>query len=401
MNILECLKVACNSILSNKLRSFLTMLGIIIGIASVITIAAIGEGGKSYISGQFEKIGANTIEVSLGDRNGALKDFFNLADIDNIKLKIPEVKAAAPFVNKVGVIKGDKVTRDALAIGTTGDYGSIFSIEMVYGRFFSEKDVLSGKNIVVIDEMTAKKIFGYGDCVGRSVKVGGNLSQESAVICGVMKGEAEFIAGMAGDNMPAFVYLPVTFFKKIFSEDFVINQIEVGLNSSLNAETTANDIVRLLERAHNNRDKYRAQNLIKQLDKITDILNKFTLIISAIAAISLIVGGIGVMNIMLVSVTERTREIGIRKALGANRWNIMAQFLSESVIITLIGGTIGLALGFTVGALLGSIMGLNSFIRPWTVLLAVGLTSLVGLFFGIYPANKAAKLNPIDALRYE
>lgn len=401
MNIIESLKVAVNSILSNRMRSFLTMLGIIIGIASVIAIAAIGEGGKKYISRQFEKIGSNVVEVSVGDKNVALNDYFTLNDIASIKQKVPSVKAATPMVTKVGVIKGGKVTKDALTIGTTEDYSMVFNIEMVYGRFINDRDVLAGKNIVIIDESAARKLFGYGDCVGQTVKVGGRLTQATAIVVGVIKSGDELIASVAGDNMPTFVYLPVTFLKKIFPEDFTINQLEISLYDYSSADSAVKDMLRLMERAHSNKEKYKAQNLLKQLDSVNDILNKFTLIISAIAAISLIVGGIGVMNIMLVSVTERTREIGIRKALGATKGNILTQFLTEAVIISLIGGLLGLLIGLFAGVVIGSILGLNSFIRLWVILLVMGLTFLIGVFFGIYPAKKAAKLDPIEALRYE
>lgn len=401
MSIIESFKVAIGCILSNKLRSFLTMLGIIIGIASVIAIVSIGEGGKGYISGQFEKIGANILEVSIGDKDAKHDDYFTIEDAVDIKSKIPEVIAAAPVVNRKGVIKGEKLAKDAVITGTTGDYSRVLNVEMLYGRFISEKDVLSGKNAVVLDEMTAKKIFGFADCTGQTVKIGGKLSQTSAVVSGVMKSETEFIAGFAGDDFPLFAYIPVTFLKRLFPDDFIISQMNVGVINNTNMDSVSNNIIRLLEKNHHSKDKYKAQNLLKQLDKFNDILNKFTMIITAIAAISLLVGGIGVMNIMLVSVSERTREIGIRKALGAARGNILLQFLTESVIISMIGGTVGLILGIAGGIAASRVLGLRAFVPPRVILTVVGLTIMVGLFFGIYPADKASKLDPIEALRYE
>lgn len=401
MNIIECFKAAAGSIMSNRLRSFLTMLGIIIGIASVIAIVSIGEGGRKFIMGQFEKIGINIIEVGMGDTDVSSRDYFTLKDIGNIKNALPEVKAVSTMVNKSGKIKNGNVSRTAYIAGVTEDYSLIFSTEMIYGRFINSSDVLAGKNVIVIDSTTADKLFGYNDCIGMSVKIGGKLTGTSAIVVGVMRSSSDLIAGFAGDSMPSFVYVPVTFLKKIFPDDFTIGQLEIGLSDRMNGDITAERIIKILERFHHNSDKYKALNLMRELDKVNSILNKFTLIISAIAAISLIVGGIGIMNIMLVSVSERTREIGIRKALGASRTNILAQFLTEAVIISMIGGFIGLVAGYTGGYAVGRLLGLSPQIPPWIVLLVVGLTSMVGIFFGMYPASKASRLNPIEALRHE
>jgi putative ABC transport system permease protein len=407
MNILnrlaENFKMAIDSIVSNKMRSFLTMLGIIIGISSVITIVSLGAGGQNTITGEFEKIGSATINVSVNASKAEQSDYISFEDIKQIKDKVETIKYAAPSITKQGIAASDSLNKRASITGTNSDGLTIQNLEFLYGRPFNEREYTEAKSVVIIDEDSANVLFGYTDVVGKSIKIGSRQSPTKAVIIGVTK--SSFGTFGRGDisQIPAILYTPATLLKNMYSNDFSINRISLMANSKDVSEAAGNGAVNILESRHNNRGKeiYKAENALNQLDQINNVLGIFTAFIGAVAAISLIVGGIGVMNIMLVSVTERTREIGIRKAIGATTNTILLQFLSESLIISLIGGIIGMLIGISGAYAIGSIAGITPSLSAGAIAGAILFSSAVGIFFGIYPARKAANLDPIEALRYE
>ncbi|MCM0649483.1 ABC transporter permease [Clostridium swellfunianum] len=401
-NIVENFKMAIDSILSNKMRSFLTMLGIIIGISSVITIVSLGQGGQNTITGEFEKIGAATINVSLDNSKAEPSDYITLKDIDAIKEKVATVKYISPTVSKNGVAISEVKTKRASITGGNPDLFAAQNAEFLYGRGFNEREFLEGKPVIVIDEVNARALFGYTDAVGKSIKLGSRKSPVKATIIGVTKLD---LGGFAFDTsqMPALIYASTNFVKTMYPTDFNIDRLTLVATTKDEGEAAGNGAKNILESRHNNRgkDKYKVENALKQLDQVNKVLGIFTAFIGAVAAISLLVGGIGVMNIMLVSVTERTREIGIRKAIGATTNAILLQFLTESVIISLIGGIIGMILGILGGYAIGSFANITPSLSIGVIIGAILFSSAVGIFFGIYPARKAANLNPIDALRYE
>lgn len=404
MNFLESFKMAIESIKSNALRSFLTMLGIIIGISSVIAILSLGEGGKNAISGEFGKIGANTVTIKVNNTKATNNDYFTLKDIDRIYEKVPGIKAISPLVQKSGRISSEKKGKSVVIKGTSPSIKSINNYDILYGRYFNEREFNESKNVAVIDSLGAKFLFGREDIVGESITVGGKAgAKKKLTIVGVYKMEGFIFGGENDTNMPVFIDVPVMFVKQMFTSDFYIDTLYVMGDENTNVNDISNASIRIIEAMKNNREKgiYKSESLLKQLDQINNVIGIFTGFIGAVAAISLIVGGIGVMNIMLVSVTERTREIGIRKAIGATTKNIMVQFLTEAVIISLIGGIIGLILGIGGAFLIGSIKNITPSLSLMQILLVIIFSSSVGIFFGIYPAKKAAKLDPIDALRYE
>ncbi|WAM31840.1 ABC transporter permease [Caldicellulosiruptor naganoensis] len=402
MYISELIKVAIKSILSNKLRTFLTMLGIIIGIASVITIMSLGEGGQKAIVGEFEKIGVNIFSIrTRTDVQITESDRFTIKDVEMIRKRIPAVKYAAPVAQKFGLVKTENKTKRAFFIATDFDYGNVSNLKVVYGRFFNEKDILQGRNVVLIDKDSAKELFGYEDCVGKTIKVGSFSSFDTAKIIGVIdSGNFKILAGSASDQFPVIAAMPITYAQKIF-DDVIISQIYVMTYNSDQLDEASSQAIRILEARHHNKDKYKTEKFVAFMEQFNRILGIFTTIMSAIAAISLLVGGIGVMNIMLVSVTERTREIGIRKAIGATQRDILIQFLIEALLISLIGGAIGTFSGYLFANLVGPFIQITPVVSLQSILIAFIFSSAVGIFFGIYPARRAAKLDPIVALRYE
>jgi putative ABC transport system permease protein len=401
-NLLENFKMAIDSIISNKMRSFLTMLGIIIGISSVITIVSLGQGGQNTITGEFEKIGAATINVSVDSTKAELSDYITVKDIEQIKEKVDTIKYITPNVSKNGVAISDTKNKRSSITGGNADLFATQNSEFLYGRGFNEREYLEGKPVIVIDEVNARNLFGYTDVVGKSIKLGSRKSPVKATIIGVTKLD---LGGFAFDTsqMPALIYTSTTFVQKMYPTDFNIDRLTLVATSKDLGESAGNGAKNILESRHNNRgkDKYKVENALKQLDQINKVLGIFTAFIGAVAAISLLVGGIGVMNIMLVSVTERTREIGIRKAIGATTNAILLQFLTESVIISLIGGIIGMILGISGAYAIGSFANITPELSAGAIFGAIIFSSAVGIFFGIYPARKAANLDPIDALRYE
>lgn len=408
MNLMESVKIAFNAIWINKMRSLLTMLGIIIGISSVIAIVALGSGAEQSIGAEFEQFGANRIAITTNWEEKIFRaDLFTDQDIEALKRAFPsEIDAISVMRNRTGtVINRARNNEEILVsmIGVEEDYLEIARLEILVGRFLLPNDVKARRHSIVIDDKLAINVFGRTDVIGERLLISTGRTTTAFTVVGIYETPKSMFADLAGFEQPSNLYIPISTLLKIYGLNELHRVIEMNLNAKYEPQETMDRMISLLERRRGNADenKYIGHSAEGQLEIINNVMGVLTGVISAIAAISLLVGGIGVMNIMLVSVTERTREIGIRKALGAKHRDIMTQFLVEAVIISGIGGAIGTTLGIVLSYIIAIFVKVPPSTDFTTVLIAVAFSAGVGIFFGLYPANKAAKLDPIEALRYE
>lgn len=416
MNITESLKIAVKCIKANWMRSVLTMLGIIIGITSVIMIVGAGTGVRDYIVGLIEDMGSNAVLVSVDATQATDNDYITLDDVDNIKTKVSGVERCSPMLMGFGNATIDATATEAtvMMVGVNSDVQFAMTNTCEYGRFFTDEEYAANAPIAVMGLESAKTAFGYEDATGQSITVSSSGKSMKIKVCGVANIDA-MVNSLGGgtsigsmfqtnsDKPMIALFMPCTTLTQITGASANLSNVFVIAEDGKDYDTVGNATVNYLKAVHGNYSNgmYTAQNMATYIEIVDIIMKVLTIFIAGVGAISLIVGGIGVMNIMLVSVTERTREIGIRKSLGAKTRVITMQFLTESVILCLIGGFIGVVLGVAGAFAACSIIDITPKISIWLILLALLFSSGVGLFFGIYPAKKAAQLSPIDALRSE
>ena len=413
MNIRENIRIAIFSIKTNLMRSLLTMLGIIIGVASVIAIVTVGNGGRDYIVGMIRDMGNSAISINVNTNLADDDDYFTDNDIAAIK-KLDGVQYASMQTISMCQMTANDMTGIAIGIGCNTDMQMLMQTPLLYGRFFTEEEYLEKKNVGVIDVGSALQLFGRKDVVGESIYCTSNDLTVAVRIVGVvdlmasmnldtedlLSSSSSMMGGMQMSScmlmMPASVTATLNGTRSGRYDVIQITATDEAMLDGIGAAA-----VNYVHSLHGNYEKecYSVTNMATYIDLLDTVINVFTLFIAAVSAISLIVGGIGVMNIMLVSITERTREIGIRKALGAKTGTIMFQFLTESIILCLIGGIIGLLLGVAGAALVSYIMDIPLYVELSTIALAIGFSSAIGIIFGVYPAKRAAKLPPIEALR--
>ncbi|MDR2933021.1 MAG: ABC transporter permease [Oscillospiraceae bacterium] len=417
MNLLENMRLALSGLRASKMRSFLTMLGIIIGISSVIAIVTIGTALTAQVTDMMASFGVNNIDVMVYSRPDTSASNYEIAEadrisdemIENLMTRFPrEIEAVS--VSQSGGSGQAKEGRNYANVRMSGvneGYAISSNFELQKGRFINDRDVKGGKNVAVVSDKLVNNMFGPGaNPLGKEIKVHNADGIFTYAIIGVYKYEmsAYEYAGGTEKDITTAMYLPITTVQRISNATKGYDYITVAASSAVSPSEFTMTLEEYFNgKVYNRNTRYMVRTFSNEswLNEMTTMLTTMSLAISIIAAISLLVGGIGVMNIMLVSVTERTREIGTRKALGARSSAIRAQFIVEAMIICLIGGVIGVILGLILGNVGATLMQAKAVVNVSVVAIAVLFSMTIGIFFGYYPANKAAKLDPIEALRYE
>ncbi len=403
MNLLESIKMSTTTLLANKMRSSLTMLGIIIGNASVIAMIGIGEGAQQFVNGQVNSLGPNVLFIIPGSPEAQRRPVFPpqtlvLEDAEAIAEQVPSVEEVAPSLNGSDLMTYRSNNASASVIGTTPEYLSVRNFDVARGRFITDLDLKRNEQVVALGSELAQQLFGETDPIGKQVR----LRNISLQVVGVMQPKGSSFG--SNEDMNAFIPL-TTMANRIVGNrspyGTQVTFISVAIDSQDNMRAAQFQIENLLRLRHKitDEDDFTVRNQKDLMNILGSITGALTLLLAATAAISLLVGGIGIMNIMLVSVTERTQEIGLRKAIGATQSDILIQFIIESIILSAVGGLIGTMVGVGGVLIVGAFTPLEAGISGVAIITAVSISGGIGLFFGVVPARQAAKLDPIVALR--
>ncbi len=408
MKALSSLKVALRALQINKMRSFLTMLGIIIGVGAVIVMVAIGSGAREMIAQQIASMGSNLLIVLPGatTAGGARMGFGSVStltsdDAKAIKEECSAVKAVAPIWGGVTQVVFGNQNWNTGVNGTTSDFFDIRDWPIASGRTFTEQEITGAVKVAIVGQSVVENLFGTQNPLGQIIRI----KKVPFTVIGVLSSKGQ---SPRGDDQDDVVYIPLTTSQKKVFGSALPNTVRIitvqarDMESMAETEKQVNDL--LSQRHRTGRGQlpdFTVRNLTEIMATAEQSARVMSLLLGSIALVSLLVGGIGIMNIMLVSVTERTREIGIRMAVGARGLDILFQFLTESVVLSLVGGLIGIGLGVLGAKITSSFSGWNVLISYWALLISFSFAAAVGIFFGFYPAHKASRLNPIDALRYE
>jgi putative ABC transport system permease protein len=402
MPLVEIAKLAFESLRANKMRAGLTMLGMIIGVGAVVLLVSIGNGAKNYITTQFEGIGTNLIMIQpgktdtktgMGPPMGSTKHRLTSADVEALEKLGINLDAVTGLTLSSGTLKSEGFSMSIQIIGSNEQFPRIINTKMLMGDYFTREESEFGRRVVVLGYNVSKRLFPNDNPVGRFVKV---AESEHRVV-----GIIDKMGDKLGFNMDDMAFIPTRSAMRTFNEDRLFG-LRAKAKSKVNVADAVDEIKQILKSRHNNNEDFTVITQDAMLGTMQTILNMLTYALGGIAAISMLVGGIGIMNIMLVSVTERTREIGIRRAVGARQIDVLKQFLAEALVLSLTGGAIGLLGSVLITYLMYSFKPSFDMRAPfWIFLPAFGISSVTGIIFGVWPARKASRMNTIEALRFE
>ncbi|MDP2892660.1 MAG: ABC transporter permease [Bacillota bacterium] len=392
MKTFEYTAMALKQIKINSMRSILTMLGIVIGIAAMIAVISVGDGGRQRVDKELQKFGINRLWIFPAEKSDD-RSRMTVEDAEYLTRAVKEAKNLSPVAYRQNEIAYGGRKGITKIVGTNQYYFKLESTTLKSGRLLQEADLKYSRKVIILAEKTADALFGGTDPVMKKVM----LQNQQFTVIGV---ESSSELSIYDRSMESKCYIPITAFEDVFGTNNV-DELTMGADNIANTDTVGIKVVSALEDRYGQSMKYTMLNLGKEIKMAQDIMDTFKMVVSGIAMISLLVGGIGIMNIMLVTVKERTREIGIRKALGATNMQVLRQFLAEALMYSIIGGTLGIGLGIALTCACADIISVPVVISPSTLMACTGFTVAVGLFFGIYPAMKAARLDPVEALRIE